>query len=186
VGKDLSGAWAFCRVPVPTPFRQFPDRWGQSKHFSGGRLGWPSAPHHRENDYWIRTVGERNISGVQLTTRHGREHLGRWGGRTPTSMMTIDSAYTSDLVVGIGFLLLSVSALRSSGADQRSVPPLWGVEALTEVVFFVIEKSPKSARRGLPFSSIRMLGYGKVRRVSICDGDEGSQTLCLRLSSLRG
>ena len=100
-------------------------------------------------------------------------------------MMTIDSAYTSDSVVGTGFPLLLVSALRSSGAHQRSVPPLWGVEALTEVAFFVIEERPKSARRGLPFSSMRMLGYGKVRRVSIRGGGEGSQTLCSRLSSLR-
>jgi len=169
---------------VPAPFRQFPDRWGQSKHFSGVRLGRPSTPHHRENDSWVRTVGERNISCVQLTTRHGREHLGRRGGRTPTSMMTIDNAYTSDLKVWINFLRWSEYTSRCSGADQRSVPPR-GSKASTETVFFAIEKIPKSARWGLPFSSMRILDYGKVRPISICGDGKGSRTLCLRLSSLR-
>jgi len=80
--------------------------------------------------------------------------------KQPTSMMTIDNAYMSDLTVGGRFLRLSENASRSSGADQRTVPPLWGVEALTEMEFLVIEERPKSARRGLPFESMRMLGYG--------------------------
>ena len=34
---------------------------------------------------------------------------------------------------------------------------------MTDVILFVIEESPKSARRGLPCTSIRMLAYRKVR-----------------------
>ena len=82
------------------------------------------------------------------------------GGKPPTSIMTIDSAYTSDLTVGLRFLRLSENTSRSSGAAQRIVPPVWGVDALTEMAFFVIEERPKSARRGLPLESMRMLGYG--------------------------
>ena len=80
--------------------------------------------------------------------------------KSPTSIMTIDSAYMSDLTVGACFLRLPENTARSSGAAQRTVPPLCGVDALTEMGFFVIEESPKSARRGLPFTSMRMLGCG--------------------------
>jgi hypothetical protein len=80
------------------------------------------------------------------------------GEKSPTSIMTIDSAYISDLTVGARFLRSSENASRSSGEAQRTVPPLCGVDALTEMAFFVIEERPKSARRGLPFESMRMLG----------------------------
>ena len=35
---------------------------------------------------------------------------------------------------------------------------------MTDAVFFVIEERPKSARRGLPCTSIKMLSYRRVRR----------------------
>ena len=43
------------------------------------------------------------------------------------------------------------------------VAPPWGVEALTDVTFFVIEERPKSARRGLPWTSMRTLGWRKPK-----------------------
>lgn len=75
-------------------------------------------------------------------------------------MMTIDNAYMSDLMVGVIFSRSLENMPSSSGAVQRIVLPPWGVDALTEAGFFVIEDSPKSARKGLPFESMRMLGYG--------------------------
>jgi hypothetical protein len=49
--------------------------------------------------------------------------------------MTIDSAYISDLTVGDSSLRLSENTSRSSGATQQTVPPLRGVDTLTEVAF---------------------------------------------------
>ena len=70
----------------------------------------------------------------------------------------------SDFSVGVFRLRLSsppVSDSRSSGAHQRIVPPaLRGVEVRTETEFLASDERPKSARRGLPRSSMRMLGWG--------------------------
>ena len=76
MGEDFRGGWPFLRLVVPAPFRQFPDRWGQPKRFRRDRFGWPFAPRHHENDGRVQSVGIWNITGVQLTIRREREHLG--------------------------------------------------------------------------------------------------------------
>ena len=78
-----------------------------------------------------------------------------------TSMMTIANEYVSDFFVGRADLTLSASpaffdSTRSSGARQRVEPLPFGVEALTERLFIVIDENPKSVRRGLPWGSMRM------------------------------
>jgi len=45
----------------------------------------------------------------------------------------------------------------SSGADQRTEPPLEAVELRTEYISSAIEESPKSARHGIPAVLIKML-----------------------------
>ena len=79
-----------------------------------------------------------------------------------TSITTIASEYVSDFFVGRMDLECSLSfgfveSRRSSGARQRVEPLPFGVEALTETFFVVIEENPKSVRRGLPSGSMRML-----------------------------
>jgi len=48
----------------------------------------------------------------------------------------------------------------SSGADQRTEPPLVAVELRTEYISSAIEDNPKSARHGIPAVLIKMLDYG--------------------------
>jgi len=81
-------------------------------------------------------------------------------GKPPTSIMTIDSAYMSDLTVGHCLLRLSENTSRSSGAVQRIILLPQSADASPEMPFLVIEERPKSARRGLPLESMRMLDYG--------------------------
>jgi hypothetical protein len=71
--------------------------------------------------------------------------------------------YMSDFFVGradrsFSLSLIFVDNPRSSGARQRIEPLPFGVEALTEGSFIVIDENPKSVRRGLPQGSIRMFG----------------------------
>ena len=67
----------------------------------------------------------------------------------------------SDFFVGRTVLALSLSfdfvdSTRSSGARHRVDPLPFGVEALTERLFIVIDENPKSVRRGLPPGPIRI------------------------------
>ena len=65
------------------------------------------------------------------------------------------------MFVGFFFSVRMVpSVSRSSGAQYRTVQPWFGVEALTESMFLVIEQRPKSERRGLPPLSTRIFGWG--------------------------
>jgi len=66
----------------------------------------------------------------------------------------------SDCVVG--FTHFSSRALiepTSSGADQRTDPPLVAFEPLTEYMSSAIEERPKSVRQGSPDALIRILYY---------------------------
>ena len=76
-----------------------------------------------------------------------------------TTITTIASEYTSDLVVGLMNLFFSLSfafvdKARSSGAHQRG--ELLDIEGLAKNPFLVVDDSPKSVRRGFPVGSIRM------------------------------
>lgn len=55
----------------------------------------------------------------------------------------------------------------SSGADQRTEPPLEAFEPLTEYISSAIEERPKSARQGLPSALIRILYYKNKDRGSV-------------------
>jgi len=76
--------------------------------------------------------------------------------------MTIDKEYTSDSFVGFLFTsLMAFPRSRSSGAQYRNVQPWWGVEALADSMFLVIEQSPKSVRSGEPLASISIFGWNR-------------------------
>jgi len=62
----------------------------------------------------------------------------------------------SDLMVGLIPVPPSVVGM-SSGADQRTEPPLEAVEVRAECISSAIEERPKSARHGTPFVLIKML-----------------------------
>ena len=55
----------------------------------------------------------------------------------------------------------------SSGADQRTEPPLAAFEPLTEYMSSAIDERPKSARQGIPSALIRMLYYKDKDQTSV-------------------
>ena len=55
----------------------------------------------------------------------------------------------------------------SSGADQRTEPPLAAFEPLTEYMSSAIEERPKFARQGIPSPLIRILYYKNGNRTPI-------------------
>ena len=74
------------------------------------------------------------------------------------STMTIAKEYMSEFMVGLIPGPPGVVGT-SSGADQRTEPPLEAVELRTEYISSAIEESPKSARHGVPSVLIKMLYY---------------------------
>ena len=64
----------------------------------------------------------------------------------------------------------------SSGADQRTEPPLAAFEPLTEYMSSAIEERPKSARQGIPSALMRMLYY-KDASVYVMGGRNRTNTL---------
>jgi hypothetical protein len=79
-----------------------------------------------------------------------------------TSMTTIAREKISDCVVGLTHVSCrAVIDPTSSGADQRTEPPLAAFDRLREHMSSAIEERPKSARQGIPNALIMMLNYEK-------------------------
>ena len=81
-----------------------------------------------------------------------------------TSITTMANENVSDIYVGrtdsdFPLSFAFVDNARSSGARQRVEPLPFGVEALAEKLFIVIDENPKSVKRGLPLRSIRMFDW---------------------------
>lgn len=73
----------------------------------------------------------------------------------------------SDRIVGLTHAsFLAVIGPTSSGADQRTDPPLGTSDPLTEYISLAIEERPKSARQGVPWELMMILYYKNKSRAS--------------------